>query len=229
MHFLAIKVVFSCLGHNGNFVSSSNAREILCLVSKILCVARGVRSVWWQRPRTQTSSGHGDTTSARRVKKGTKQKQTDKNKLKWNKWCLRKVKFPQIIKLLANSSCNLEYNFHGFLQRFFFAFSAAVNHLRGPLRKQNFTNTGSKGHDFWSVIGGFRSVFCVFVVVYHLPQIPGNSGWDVTFFSGSSHWKFRDKRKFWKGGPVFPIGTFRMEIRLPFTRFLSFVLVSCYN
>ena len=40
MHFLAIKVVFSCLGHNGKFVSSSNAREILCLVSKIPCVAR---------------------------------------------------------------------------------------------------------------------------------------------------------------------------------------------
>ena len=40
MHFLTIKVVFSCLGHNGKFVRSSNAREILCLVSKILCVAR---------------------------------------------------------------------------------------------------------------------------------------------------------------------------------------------
>ena len=39
----------------------------------------------------------------------------------------------------------------------------------------------------------------------------------------------RDKRKFWKGSPVFPIGTFRMEIRLPFTSFLCFVLVSCCN
>ena len=29
-----------------------------------------------------------------------------------------------------------------------FAFSAAVNHLSGPLRKQNFANTGSKGHGF---------------------------------------------------------------------------------
>ena len=38
-----------------------------------------------------------------------------------------------------------------------------------------------------------------------------------------------DKRKFWKGSPVFPIGTFRMEIRLPFTSFLSFVLVSYCN
>ena len=38
-----------------------------------------------------------------------------------------------------------------------------------------------------------------------------------------------DKRKFWKGSPVFPIGTLWMEIRFPFTSFLSFVLVSCCN
>ena len=38
------------------------------------------------------------------------------------------------------------------------AFFAAVNHLNGPLRKQNSTLTGSKGHGLWSVIGGFRSV-----------------------------------------------------------------------
>ena len=32
---------------------------------------------------------------------------------------------------------------------------------------------------------------CVTRVVYHLPQIPGNSGWDVNGkgFFGSSHWK----------------------------------------
>ena len=40
------------------------------------------------------------------------------------------------------------------------ALFAAVNHLNGPLRKQNFTLTGSKGHGFWFVIGGFRSVLC---------------------------------------------------------------------
>ena len=40
---------------------------------------------------------------------------------------------------------------------------AAVNHLRGPLRKQNFTSTGSKGHGLWLVIGGFRSVLGVSV------------------------------------------------------------------
>ena len=43
------------------------------------------------------------------------------------------------------------------------AFFAAVNHLNGPLRKQNFTLKGSKGHGLWLVIGGFRSVLCVSV------------------------------------------------------------------
>ena len=42
-------------------------------------------------------------------------------------------------------------------------FFAVVNHLNGPLRKQNFTLTDSKGHGFWLVIGGFRSVLCVCV------------------------------------------------------------------
>ena len=43
------------------------------------------------------------------------------------------------------------------------AFFAAVNHLNGPPRKQNFTLTGSKGQGLWFVIGGFRSILCVFV------------------------------------------------------------------
>ena len=43
------------------------------------------------------------------------------------------------------------------------AFFTAVNHLNKPLRKQNFTLTGSKGHGLRFVIGGFRSVFCVSV------------------------------------------------------------------
>ena len=43
------------------------------------------------------------------------------------------------------------------------AFLAAVNHLNGPLRKQNFTLTGSKRHGLWFVICGFRSVLCVSV------------------------------------------------------------------
>ena len=43
------------------------------------------------------------------------------------------------------------------------AFFAAVNHLNGPLRKQNFTLTGSKGHGLRLVIGGVRSVLCVSV------------------------------------------------------------------
>ena len=43
------------------------------------------------------------------------------------------------------------------------ALFAAVNHLNQPLRKENFTLTGSKGHGFWFVIGRFRSVLCVSV------------------------------------------------------------------
>ena len=43
------------------------------------------------------------------------------------------------------------------------AFFAAVNHLSRPPRKQNFTLTGSKGHGFWFVVDGFRSVLCVSV------------------------------------------------------------------
>ena len=57
------------------------------------------------------------------------------------------------------------------------ALFVAVNHLNGPLRKQNFTLTGWKGHGFWFVIGGFRSVLCVsvfqgllLVIVYYDPR-----------------------------------------------------------
>ena len=35
--------------------------------------------------------------------------------------------------------------------------------LNWPLRKQNFTSTGSKGHGLWFIFGGFRSVLCVSV------------------------------------------------------------------
>ena len=85
MHFLTIKVVFSCLGHNRKFVSSSNAREILCLVSKILCVVRykggasqcGGKGLVLRPPR-------GIATQVERVeeKTGTKITQTNKNKQK---------------------------------------------------------------------------------------------------------------------------------------------------
>ena len=43
------------------------------------------------------------------------------------------------------------------------AFFAAVDHLNGPVTKQNFTLTGSKRQGLWFVIGGFRSVLCVSV------------------------------------------------------------------
>ena len=80
--FLQLKVVFSCLGHNCKFVRSSNAREILCLVSKILCVVRykGGASGKGLVPRPS----RGIATQVERVeeKTGTKITQTNKNKLK---------------------------------------------------------------------------------------------------------------------------------------------------
>ena len=42
-----------------------------------------------------------------------------------------------------------------------FGFFCSVNHLNGPIRKHMFTCTSSKGHGFWFVIGGFRSVLLV--------------------------------------------------------------------
>ena len=69
-------------------------------------------------------------------------------------------------------------------------------------------------------------------VVYHLPRIPGNSSWDVNgkrFFS-SSHWKIPGTNgNSEKVVPFSRLGHLRMEIRLPFTSFLSFVLVSRCN
>ena len=46
-------------------------------------------------------------------------------------------------------------------------------------------------------------------VVYHLPQIPGNSGWDVNGkrFFGSSHWKIPGTNgSSEKVVPFFPLG-----------------------
>ena len=40
----------------------------------------------------------------------------------------------------------------------YFGFFCSVNHLSGPLRKQIFTCTSSKGHSLWFVIGGFRYI-----------------------------------------------------------------------
>ena len=41
-------------------------------------------------------------------------------------------------------------------------FFVAVNHLSGPLRKQNFTSTGSKGH-VWNLALVDFDPFCVFL------------------------------------------------------------------
>ena len=50
-----------------------------------------------------------------------------------------------------------------FKSQLMIAFFATVNHFNGPLRKQNFTLTDSKGQGLRFVIGGFRSVLCVSV------------------------------------------------------------------
>ena len=64
-------------------------------------------------------------------------------------WCLRNSALQKHVNSkVEKASCR-------------FAFFAAVNHLSGPLRKQNFTLTGSKGYGLWFVIGEFRSVLCV--------------------------------------------------------------------
>ena len=43
----------------------------------------------------------------------------------------------------------------------YFGFFCSVNHLSRPLRKYLFACTSSKGHGFWFVIGGSRSVLLV--------------------------------------------------------------------
>ena len=48
-------------------------------------------------------------------------------------------------------------------QRRLHAFFAAVNNFSGPLRKQNFTSAGLKGHGLPFVISGFQSILCVSV------------------------------------------------------------------
>ena len=47
---------------------------------------------------------------------------------------------------------------------FTIAFFVAVNHLNGPLRKQNHTITGSRGHDLWFVDFDPFGVFVCFTV-----------------------------------------------------------------
>ena len=57
-----------------------------------------------------------------------------------------------------------------FRSQLMIAFFTVVN-LNEPLMKQNFTLTGSKGHGWWFVIGGFRSVLCVCVFQCSFPVI----------------------------------------------------------
>ena len=65
-----------------------------------------------------------------------------------------------------------------FKSQLMIAFFAAVNHLNGPLRKQNFTLTGSKGHGLWFVIGGFRSVLYVSVRIHVLMLVACDRNYD---------------------------------------------------
>ena len=63
------------------------------------------------------------------------------------------------------------------------------------------------------------------MVVYHLPQIPGNSDVNGKQFFDSFHWKIPGTN----GNSEKVVRTFRMEIHLPLTSFLSFIPVSCCN
>ena len=65
--------------------------------------------------------------------------------------------------ILLNTTLFTNMRILKFKSQLTIAFLTAVNHLNGPLRKQNFTLTGSKGHGLWFLIGGFRSVLGVSV------------------------------------------------------------------
>ena len=64
-----------------------------------------------------------------------------------------------------------------------FASFAAVNHFSGPLRKQTFTSTSSKGHRLWIVIVGFWFILCVSVfqdsllLIIIMVDISKNASW----------------------------------------------------
>ena len=71
------------------------------------------------------------------------------------------------------------------------AFFTAVNYLNAPLREQNFSLTGSKGHGLWFVIDGFRSVLCVSVFQGSLLVI-------VIMIDGNENRIFRDRSNYRK-------------------------------
>ena len=65
--------------------------------------------------------------------------------------------------IMRSAYCDFQERAKFKIRQLTFAFFSAVNHLSEPLRKQNFTYRGSKGHGLWSVIGGFQSILCVSV------------------------------------------------------------------
>ena len=89
-----------------------------------------------------------------------------------NDECRTKVRYYFVSALFKNT------RILKFKSQLTFAFFAAVDHFSGPLRKHNFTSTGSKGHGLWSVIGGFRSILCV-------PVFQGSLLVIVTIIDGS--------------------------------------------
>ena len=70
----------------------------------------------------------------------------------------------RVIKERTRNVTRLRDIFHLFwiLGFMCFCFSLSLPSIiwNWPLRKQNFTSTGSKGHGLWFVFGGFRSVLC---------------------------------------------------------------------
>ena len=55
------------------------------------------------------------------------------------------------------------FGFWGFLRRQSTSEGSVLS--SGPLRKQNFASTGSKGHGLWLVTGGLWSILCVFIAL----------------------------------------------------------------
>ena len=58
-----------------------------------------------------------------------------------------------------------------------FTFFAAVSHLGGPLRKQNFTYTSSKGHGLWSVMMDFYPFYVFKFCVSRFVACDRNNDW----------------------------------------------------
>ena len=87
-----------------------------------------------------------------------------------------------------------------------------VNHLSGPLRKRKFSSTGSEGHCWWFVIGGFRSVFWVSVfqgsllviLLWPKPDVSIPNIFD-RFHPWTSDFQISMRQKYWRSRLTFEI------------------------